>query len=129
MKTDRCPDISDALPLERVFGNPISKVLDFLLMNQEFDYSESDISRLAGVPPRTLQRVMPCLLTEHLILRTRKSSKTNMYKANFESKRIIGFQQYIKATITENLSNQEVFKNADGIENREKNETLFGVQE
>ncbi|MGB6462759.1 MAG: hypothetical protein WBF38_00850 [Nitrosotalea sp.] len=129
MRSDRCPDISDALPLERVFGNPVAKVLDFLIINQDFDYSESDISRLAGVPSRTLQRVMPCILTEGLVKHTRKSSKANMYKANFESKRVLAFQQYLKATIEENLQKREIFKNADEIAKEEKNETLFGMQE
>ena len=128
MKSDRCPDISDALPLERIFSNPTSKVLDFLIMNQDFDYSESDISKLAGVPSRTLQRVMPCLLTEQLLKRTRKSSKANMYKANFESKRITALQQYIKATIEENLRNQELFNNTDEMKKiEETNEKLFGM--
>ncbi|MDE1878746.1 MAG: hypothetical protein KGI07_09575 [Thaumarchaeota archaeon] len=129
MKSDRCPEISDALPLERIFGNPVSKTLDFLIMNQDFDYSESDISRLAGVPARTLQRVMPCLLTEQLVIRTRKSSKTNMYKANFESKRTLALQQFIKATIEENLRNRELFKATDGIRRvEEQNHKLFDMQ-
>ena len=129
MKSDRCPKISNASPLERVFGNPVSKTLDFLIINQDFDYSESDISRFAGVPPRTLQRVMPCLLTENLITRTRKSSKTNMFKANFESKKILALQSFIKATIEENLKNQELFKATDETRKAEQqNEKLFDMQ-
>lgn len=129
MQSDRCPVISDASPLERVFGNPVSKVLDFLITNQDFDYSESDISRLAGVPSRTLQRIMPCLLTEQLITRTRKSSKSNMFKANFDSKRTLALQLFIKATIEENLKNQELFKATN--ETRrvgQQNEKLFDIQ-
>lgn len=129
MQSDRCEGISDALPLERVFGNPVSKVLDFLILNQDFDYSESDISKLAEVPSRTLQRVLPCLLAEQLVKRTRKSSKANMYKADFDSKRVLALQQYIKATIEENLKNQEYFKDKKKSEKviKETNDNLFGI--
>jgi len=103
----------DSLPLERVFDNPAAKVLDFLLLNQKFDYSESDISNLANVPPRTLQRVLPSLLNEKLVARTRKSSKAFMYQANLESKRTLALLEYIKATMEENLDRLELVQKTD----------------
>ncbi len=108
IKKENCPDISDTLPLERVFGTPSSKILDFLLLNQRFDYSESDICKLAEVSTRTVQRTLPCLVTEKLITRTRKSGKAFMYEANLESDRVKALQQYVKATIEENLQLQEI---------------------
>ncbi len=92
-------------PLERIFGNATARVLDFLILNQRFDYSESDISRLADVPPRTLQRVLPSLLRENLVKRTRKSGKSFMYVLNKESERAICLEQYFRATLKENLDN------------------------
>jgi len=108
IKKENCPDISDALPLERIFGTPSSKILDFLLLNQRFDYSESDICKLAEVSARTVQRTLPCLVTEKLITRTRKSGKAFMYEANLESDRVKALQQYVKATIEENLQLHEI---------------------
>lgn len=108
IKKESCPNISDALPLERVFGTPSSKILDFLLLNQRFDYSESDICKLAEVSTRTVQRTLPCLVAEKLITRTRKSGKAFMYEANLESDRVKALQQYVKATIEENLQLQEI---------------------
>jgi hypothetical protein len=60
-----------ALPLERVFRNPVSRILDFLITNQKFEYSESDISKLSDTPPRTLQRALPILRIEGLVVSTR----------------------------------------------------------
>ena len=94
------------LPLTRVFNSPSSKILDFLLTNQNFDYSESDIARLAGISPRTVQRTIPDLLKETLVERTRKSSKTFMYKADLNSSRINALLEYIKSTQKEILQQQ-----------------------
>src|SRR5437016_3159751 len=60
-------------PLERIFYLPAtSTVLDFFILNQNLLSTESEISRLTQVPPRTLQRVLPLLLKERLIKRERK---------------------------------------------------------
>ncbi|MEP0823927.1 MAG: hypothetical protein HRF40_00420 [Nitrososphaera sp.] len=96
-------EYNNGRPLERLFSNPAARVLDFLILNQRFDYSESDISRLAGVPPRTLQRVLPNLLRERLVKRTRKSGKAFMYVLNRDSERALALEQYFRATLKENL--------------------------
>lgn len=99
------------LPLGRIFDISTAKALDFLLLNQKFDYSESDISNLANIPPRTLQRILPTLLSENLVVRTRKSSKSFMYQANLDSKRTSGLWEYVKATMEENLDRLELIQN------------------
>ncbi len=91
------------LPLSRIFNSTTAKILDFLLTNQEFDYSESDISKLASVPPRTLQRALPLLVEEGLVRHTRKSGKAFMYEANLDSKKTRALFEYVKAARTENL--------------------------
>jgi len=99
-----------ALPLERIFRNPVSRILDFLITNQKFDYSESDISKLSDTPLRTLQRALPILRTEGLVVSTRKSGKQNMYKFNLESERALALQNYVRATMRENLDNPEILR-------------------
>lgn len=94
------------LPLSRIFNSPSSKILDFLLTNQDFDYSESDLAKLTNVSPRTVQRTLPYLLEENLIKRTGKSGKAFMYKANLDSSRIDGLLNYIKSTRKEILQQQ-----------------------
>lgn len=95
------------LPLSRIFNNPSSKILDFLLTNPDFDYSESDIAKITGISPRTVQRTLPDLLEENLVKRTGKSGKAYMYKANLESSRIVGLLDYIKSTRKEIIQQQK----------------------
>jgi hypothetical protein len=97
-------------PLERVFQNAAARVLDFFVLNQKFDYSESDISRMAEVPRRTLDRVLQRLLNERLIMRTRTSSKSYMYMLNAKSARALALQDYCKATQIEYLEHPELFQ-------------------
>lgn len=100
------------LPLDRIFGTSSAKVLDFLLLNRDFDYSETDISKLAFVPYRTLQRTLPRLLDENLVRQTRKSGRSLMYEANLDSKRTQALLQYVKASMEENLEKMEMCKTA-----------------
>lgn len=93
----------ESLPLTRLFGSPSAKVLDFLFLNRDFDYSESDISQLSGVPSRTLQRVLPILKEEKLIKKTRTSSRSTMYTANLDSGVGESLFQYVKQSIEANL--------------------------
>src|SRR5581483_5908164 len=92
-------------PLERVFQNATARVLDFFILNQKFDYSESDVSKMAEVPRRTLDRVLQRLLEERLLIRTRTSSKAYMYMLNNESERARALQDYCKAFQIEYLEN------------------------
>jgi DNA-binding transcriptional ArsR family regulator len=94
---------NDSTPLEHIFGSPSARLLDFFILNNRFDYSESDISKITKVSPRTLQRVLPLLLEEKLIMRSRKSNKAYMYLANEESERLVKLQEYVNATVKENL--------------------------
>jgi hypothetical protein len=90
-------------PLERLFHSLSARVLDFLILNQRFDYSHSDISNLAKIPPRSLQRILPTLIEEKLILRTRKSGKAYMYIFNRNSEKGKALQKYFEETIKNDI--------------------------
>ena len=115
-------DHEDSLPLTRLFRSPSAKVLDFLFLNRDFDYSESDISRLSGVSPRTLQRVLPILKEEKLIKKTRTSSRNAMYTANLDSRVGDSLFQYVKQAVEANLDTilepMVMAKPQNGIENQ-----------
>lgn len=93
-----------SLPLSRVFQSPAAKVLDFLFLNRDFDYSESDISSLSKTAPRTLQRVLIILKEENLIKKTRKSGRSIMYKANLDNKLGEYLLNYVRLGIENNLN-------------------------
>ena len=66
-----------------VFGNnPITKVLDFLITFQLFDYPLTEIARNSGVSYSTLQTFWDKLERNCIIIKTRRVGKSDMYKLN-----------------------------------------------
>jgi len=66
-----------------VFGNnPIIKVLDFLITFQLFDYPLTEIAKNSGVSYSTLQTFWNKLEKNHIVVKTRRVGKSDMYKLN-----------------------------------------------
>lgn len=76
------------------FGVSTAKILDFLLIFREFDYSEADISRNAGVSSRQIYRALPKLVGLDLVERTRISGRSKMYKINANSEAIQALEKF-----------------------------------
>ena len=69
-----------------IFGDsPILRVLDFLVVNEEFDYSMTDIAKLSGVGYATLKLFWQKLEEEGVITNTRTVGKAKMYKINADN--------------------------------------------
>lgn len=74
-------------PLERVFrGSAMAKILDFLTVFKEWDYSKSDIAKNSGVNFRTVLRLLPRLEELDLVKQVRNVGKAKMYKLNMDRK-------------------------------------------
>ena len=66
-----------------VFGDtPILKVLDFLVVNDDFDYSMTDIAENSGVGYSTLKLFWNNLEKNSIVKHTRTVGKAKMYKLN-----------------------------------------------
>ncbi len=66
-----------------VFGDsPAVKVLDFLIDNQEFDYSLTDIAKGAEIAWSTLHDCWPELVALGIVKKTRKIGRAELYKLN-----------------------------------------------
>lgn len=112
-------------PLERIFYIPAAaRVLDFFMLNQNLLSSESEISKLAEIPPRTLQRVLPLLLKEKLIKRERRDGIAFKYELDLESERSRALLAYFKATIRENLQNPEFYRQDKNAKTKKAAESL-----
>ena len=98
------------LPLERLFGTANARVMDFLLEHDGLKYSESEISAIAGVPPRTLQKSLQLLLKEDMIKRSKNGGRVYDYTANLTSPRVAGLLEYVNATVISNF--EAILKNA-----------------
>jgi predicted nucleic acid-binding protein len=62
--------------------SPMLKILDFLMDNEAFDYSRTEIEEGAGLSKTTLLKVWPKLEDLKLVKTTRTVSKAKMYKLN-----------------------------------------------
>jgi len=66
-----------------------------LLIFREFDYSESDIARNAGISTRHIYRAIPKLERLGLIENTRLSGRSKMYKINSNSEAIQNLEKFV----------------------------------
>jgi hypothetical protein len=92
-------------PLEAIFQNTSARILDFLVLNQKFDYSAPEISKITRVPLRTLQRVLPRLVSKQIVKETGKIGKTRMYMLNTDSELAKLLRQFTLATINVEIDN------------------------
>lgn len=65
--------------------SPLTKVLDFLLTARDFDYSKKEIAENAGISYNTLNSLWSNLLTNEVIVKTRRIGKQDMFKLNTEN--------------------------------------------
>jgi len=73
---------SEIGPLESVFPGSVSKILDFLVIFRDYDYSISDISKNSGVGFKTTLNEIHRLEEQRVIQNTRTVGKAMMYKLN-----------------------------------------------
>ena len=92
-------------PLEAIFQNTTARILDFLVLNQKFDYSAPEISKITQIPLRTLQRVLPRLVKKEIVQETGRIGNTRMYMLNTESELAKLLRQFILATINIEIGN------------------------
>ena len=70
-----------------VFGNsPQTKILDFLANHPNYDYNVSDISKNSDVSRPTVYKIIEILLKKKLIVKTRESGNSSLYKLNMDNK-------------------------------------------
>ena len=75
-------------PLESRYPCSQSKIMDFLLTMQDYDYSISDISKNAGVGFKTTLGIIRELEDDDIILKTREVGMAQMYKLNLDSEQV-----------------------------------------
>ncbi len=80
--------------LESFGDSSINRILDFLIVFDNFDYSMVDIAIKAGVGYSTLKTLIKELLRKGLIIQTRISGKSKMYKLNKENPLVKKFTEF-----------------------------------
>ena len=79
----------------QVFGDsPMLKVLDFLIVNEDFDYSMTDIASQSGVGYSTLKLFWKKLEDGKIVKQTRVVGKAKMYRLNFDNPVVKKFRDF-----------------------------------
>jgi hypothetical protein len=72
--------------LQKLFeDSSMAKLLDFLTLYQDFDYSKTEISENSGVSWKTLYRLWPILEKYNMVTKTRQIGRATLYKLNTNS--------------------------------------------
>lgn len=94
-----------------VFGDsPPVKVLDFLIDNQEFDYSLTDIAKGSEIAWSTLHECWPELVRLGLVKKTRKIGRAELYKLDAENllvKKLLDLDMFISCQFIEGFLTKE----------------------
>jgi len=75
----------EAGPLERLFGSAPARILDFLVVFRDWDYSKTDIAEKAEVSIRTVLRALPYFEQLGIVKHTRNVGKAEMYQFDMEN--------------------------------------------
>ena len=79
----------------QIFGDsPVLRVIDFLVVNEDFDYSMTDIASLSGVGYSTLKLFWAKLEKERIVENTRIVGKAKMYKLNLDNSIVKKFRDF-----------------------------------
>ena len=96
--------VLEAGPFERLFeGVATARMLDFLISSQEWDYSETDIAKNAGVSKRTVQRELQRLLDSKLIRKNRPVGNAKMYQLNKPYKTALSAEKFAMELARESI--------------------------
>jgi hypothetical protein len=72
--------------LRKLFqDSAVARLLDFLTLYKDFDYSKVEISRNSGVAWKTLYRAWPVLEKYGLVVETRRIGRATMFKLSTEN--------------------------------------------
>ena len=85
--------------LEREGHNPKNRVLDFLIIAQDFDYSLKEIAKYSNVSYPCIKQLKKELVRDKWITLTRKVGKAQMYKLNVKNPIVIKFMDYYWAVV------------------------------
>jgi len=97
--------------LEREGYTPKNKVLDFLIIAQDFDYSLKDISKFSKVSYPCIKQLKKELVKDKWINLTRKVGKAQMYKLNLKNKKVQKFVDFFWAVVNEEAEKSLGIKN------------------
>lgn len=92
-----------SLFLKKEGFTPRNRVLDFLIVHQEFDYSLKEIAKYSGISYPCVKQLKKELIKNKWIILTRKVGKAQMYKLNLKSKKVQKFIEFFWSVVNEEV--------------------------
>jgi transposase len=93
----------------KTFGDtPINKVLDFLIVYEDFDYPMIEIAQKAGVGYSTLKMFWNELEKRKIVIKTRTIGKAKLYKLNAKNIVIQQFKKLYWTTVEKQMPEQTI---------------------
>src|SRR3989338_5948772 len=93
--------------LEREGHTPKDKVLDFLIVAQDFDYSLKEIAKYSKVSYPCIKQLKKQLVKDKWITLTRKVGKAQMYKLNVKNPIVKKFIDFYWEVIESEIKGKE----------------------
>ena len=88
---------------------PLTRILNFLLIHREFDYSLTDIAENSNVAWSTLNLLWPNLEKNKIVLHTRNVGKAKMYKLNSANKIVQSLIKFADSIVWD-YTNENILK-------------------
>ncbi|QQG38629.1 MAG: hypothetical protein HYS32_03425 [Candidatus Woesearchaeota archaeon] len=101
--------------LEVVGDAPIFRVLDFLTVNEDFDYSMTDIAKFSEIGYSTLKLFWPTLEKENIVVIVRTVGKAKMYRLNDKNLVVKKFKEFYWTLTKNRIHIEKVKKSGFGI--------------
>jgi len=92
--------------LEMEGYSPKNKVLDFLIIAQDFDYSLKDIARYSKISYPCIKQLKKELVKDKWIILMRRVGKAQMYKLNLKNKKVQKFVGFYWAVVNEGVEKE-----------------------
>lgn len=86
---------------------PKNRVLSFLIVHQEYDYSMKDIAKYAKIGYTTLKSFWKEFVKRELVINTRKVGRAKMYKLNLANPVVKKFVEFYWTVIENEIEKEE----------------------
>src|SRR5215472_17684162 len=86
-------------PLERCFHSAAARIVDFLIIHKSSDFSESEIAQMTELSAKTVNRIMPQLISNNIAqIKRTVSGRTKMYWLHPRSKATEHLEAFVYET-------------------------------
>jgi len=85
---------------------PLAQVLDFLIENDIFDYTKTEIAKNSGVSRTSLYKIWPILEYYEIVKESRKIANTKLYRLNKKNpivKKLLQLDLLLSKTMAEKV--------------------------